>query len=117
MTKPKPKIIKITIELGEMDYNKYFEIPKSIYREKTGKYRSNSDTFLDHMAEKEHYQIINEQKSQRIEQQYSENLELKKDTKEYVESLKFKCEKCGNEGMSQKLDYAAMYGWKENVDK
>jgi len=115
MTKPVPKIVKITLELSEDEYFEHFEKRKMEYREKTGKYRSNTDVWRDQMAELKHYKITGIQKSQRIEQQYSENLELKKNVKDYVESLKMKCPKCGNEGMTIKLDYDVMMGWKSNV--
>jgi len=112
MTKPVPKTVKITLELDEDEYKKYFEIPKAEYKDKTDKYRSNSDTWRDQMEGLEHYKITGMQKSQKIEQQYTENLELKKDTKEYVESLKMICPKCGCTDMGIKLDYGAMFGWK-----
>lgn len=113
MTAPKPKIIKVMLELEEKEYDEYFRIPKADYKEKTDKYRSNTDTWRDQMAEKKHFRVIGIQKSQRIEQLYSENLELKKNTKDYVESLKMDCPECGFEGMSIKLDYEVMYKWKE----
>ena len=113
MTKPVPKIVKITLELTEDEYFENFEKAKMEYREKTGKYRSNTDVWRDQIEEKKHYRITGLQKSQRIEQQYTENLELKADTKRYVESLKMTCPKCGCTDMGIKLDYEAMFGWKD----
>ena len=113
MPEKKVRIIKIMLELTEDEYDQYFRIPKAEYKEKTDKYRSNTDTWRDQMAESKHYKVTGIQKSQRIEQQYTENLELKDTTKKYVENLKMKCDECGNESMTIKLDYDVMFGWKD----
>lgn len=105
--------IKIMLELEEDEYEKYFNLPKAEFKEKTGKYRNNTDVWRDQMAAKEQYERLSVEKSQKIELLFLEKTKLMDDVKQYIESQQMVCPKCGHKGMSIKLDYDVLAGWRD----
>lgn len=106
--------LRVMIELTEDEYVKYFKNPKEEYKSKTGKHRTITEIWQDQITAKEQYEKLNEEKSNKIELLFNEKSQLMDDIKKYVESAKMTCSECGHQGMSIKLDYEILAGWKKN---